>query len=169
MSIFTLVILCLTTSNLFWFMDLTFQVPMRYCSVQHQTLISTPDRLYFHHRHSHKCHFCFGPAASFFLELLVIALCSSPSSILNTFWPGGLIFWCQNFLLYHDVHGVLVARILERVAISSSSRPHLSGLFIMTCPSKVGLCGMVYSFLELCKPLQHEQLWSMKQISEDTW
>ena len=34
MSMFTLVI-CLTTSNLPWFVDLTFQVPMQYCSLQH--------------------------------------------------------------------------------------------------------------------------------------
>ena len=33
MSIFTLAISCLTTSNLHWFMDLTFQVPMQYCSL----------------------------------------------------------------------------------------------------------------------------------------
>ena len=30
------------TSNLSWFMDLTFQVPMQYCSLQHQTLLSSP-------------------------------------------------------------------------------------------------------------------------------
>ena len=34
MSTFTLAI-CLTTSNLPWFMDLTFQLPMQYCSFQH--------------------------------------------------------------------------------------------------------------------------------------
>ena len=31
MSTFTLAISCLTISNLPWFMDLTFQVPMQYC------------------------------------------------------------------------------------------------------------------------------------------
>ena len=36
---FTLAISCLTTSNLPWFMDLTFQVPMQYCSLQHGTLL----------------------------------------------------------------------------------------------------------------------------------
>ena len=40
---FTLVISCLTTSNFPWFMDLTFQVPMQYCSLQHWTLFSPPD------------------------------------------------------------------------------------------------------------------------------
>ena len=42
MSIFTLAISYLATSNLPWFMDLTFQVPMQYCSLQHQTLLYHP-------------------------------------------------------------------------------------------------------------------------------
>ena len=37
MLMFTLASSCLTTSNLPWFMDLTFQIPMQYCSLQHQT------------------------------------------------------------------------------------------------------------------------------------
>ena len=72
MLMFTLSISCLTMSNLLWFMDLTFQVPMQYYSLQHQTLLSPPDTSKTEH-----C-FCFGPAASFFWELLVIAFCSSP-------------------------------------------------------------------------------------------
>ena len=42
MSTFTLVIYSLTTSTLSWFMDLTFQFPMQYCSLQRQTLLSPP-------------------------------------------------------------------------------------------------------------------------------
>ena len=42
MSMFTLAISCLTTSSLPWFMDLTFQVPMQYCSLQHQASLSSP-------------------------------------------------------------------------------------------------------------------------------
>ena len=42
MSTFTLAVSCLTTSNLPWLMDLTFQVPMQYCSLQHQTLLPSP-------------------------------------------------------------------------------------------------------------------------------
>ena len=53
-------------------MDLTFQIPMQCFSLQHWTLLSQPDISTTEH-----C-FHFGPAASFFLELLVIALCSSP-------------------------------------------------------------------------------------------
>ena len=32
----------LTTSNLSWFMDLRFQVPMQYCSLEHWTLLPSP-------------------------------------------------------------------------------------------------------------------------------
>ena len=45
------------------------------------------------------------------------------SSILDTFWPEGLIFQRHIFLPYHIVHGVLTARILEWFAIPSSSGP----------------------------------------------
>ena len=63
MLIFTLAISCLTTSNLPCFMDLTFQVPIQYCSLQHWTLLSPPDTSTTWH------HFCFGLASSFLLEL----------------------------------------------------------------------------------------------------
>ena len=36
MLVFILAISCLTTSHLPWLMDLTFQVPMQYCSLQHR-------------------------------------------------------------------------------------------------------------------------------------
>ena len=65
MSRFTLAISCLTTSNLPWFVDLTFQVPMQYCSLQHWTLLLSPvtsTTVY--------C-FCFGSISSFFLELFL--------------------------------------------------------------------------------------------------
>ena len=39
MLMFTLAISCLTTSNLPWFMDLTYQVPMQYCPLQHWILL----------------------------------------------------------------------------------------------------------------------------------
>ena len=45
---------------------------MQYHSLQHQTLLSPPETS------TTECHFHFGTAASLFLELLVIALCSSP-------------------------------------------------------------------------------------------
>ena len=65
MLTFTLAISCLTTSNLPWFMDLTFQIPMQYCSLQHQTLLPSPVTS------TTGCCFCFGSIPSFFLELFV--------------------------------------------------------------------------------------------------
>ena len=65
MSMFTLAISCLTASNLPWFMDPIFQVPMQYFSLQHWTLLLspvTPTTVY--------C-FCFGSIPSFFLELFL--------------------------------------------------------------------------------------------------
>ena len=87
-----------------WFMDLTFQVPMWY-SLQHWTSLSPPDTS------AIECHFCFGPAFSFFLEIF---LCSS----VVVYWiPADLggrdIFWCHIFLPFHTFHGILMARTLE--------------------------------------------------------
>ena len=65
MSMFTLAISCLTASNLPWFMHLTFQVPMQYCSLQHQTLLLSPVT-----STAGYC-FCFGSIPSFFLELFL--------------------------------------------------------------------------------------------------
>ena len=62
---FTIAISCLTTSNLPQFLDLTFQVPMQYCSLQHLTLlpssVTSTTRICFH----------FGSISSFFLELFL--------------------------------------------------------------------------------------------------
>ena len=65
MSTFTLGISCLTASNLPWFMDLIFQVPMQYCSLQHQTLLLSPVTS------TTRCCFYFGCIPSFFLELFL--------------------------------------------------------------------------------------------------
>ena len=65
MLMFTLAISCLTTSNLPWFMDLTFQIPVKYCSLQHQTLLLSPVT-----STTGYC-FCFGSIPSFFLELFL--------------------------------------------------------------------------------------------------
>ena len=63
MSTFTLAISCLTTSNFPWFLDLIFQVPIQYCSLQHRTLLLSPVT-----STAGYC-FCFGSIPSFFLEL----------------------------------------------------------------------------------------------------
>ena len=46
-------------------MDLTFQIPMQYCSLQHQTLLLSPVPS------TTGCYFFFGSVSSFFLELFL--------------------------------------------------------------------------------------------------
>ena len=63
MFMFILAMFCLTTSNLPWFMDLTFQVPVQYCSLQHLTLFPSAST-------TGHC-FPFGSVSSFILELFL--------------------------------------------------------------------------------------------------
>ena len=114
MSTFTLAISCLTTSNLPWFMDLTFQVPMQYFSLQPRTLLLSPVTS------TAGCSFFFGSIPSFFLELF---LHWSPVA----YWAPtdlGFLFQYPIILPFHTVHGVLKARILKWFAIPFSSGPH---------------------------------------------
>ena len=62
---FTLAISCLTTSYLPWFMDLEFQVPLQYCSLQHRTLRPSPVTS------TTGCCFYFAYICSFFQELFL--------------------------------------------------------------------------------------------------
>ena len=73
---FILTISCLAMSSFLWFMGLTFQVPMQYCSLQHLILFSTPDT-----STTENC-IHFRLAASFIQGLLVILLLSFPV----TYW-----------------------------------------------------------------------------------
>ena len=145
MLTFTLAISCLTTSNLPWLRDLTFQVPMQYCSLQRW--------FYFHHQsHPHWVLFllCFC--------LFIISGVSSPpisSSTLGTYWPGEFLFQCPIILPFHTIHGVLKARILKWCAIPFSSAPHFVRTLHLTHPSWVGLHGMAHSFIELDKAVVH--------------
>ena len=117
MSMFTLAISCLTTSNLPWFMDLTFQVPMQYCSLQQQTLPPSPGTS------TTRC--CF----FLWLCLFILSGVISPlfsSSILGPYRPGEFIFKCHIFLPFHIVHEVLKARILKWFAIPFSVDPGIT-------------------------------------------
>ena len=96
-------------------MDLTFQVPVQYCSLQHQTLLPSPVT-----STTGWC-FCFDSVSSIFLELF---LHSSTNSILGTYRPGEVIFQCPIFLPFHTVHGVLKSGILMWFAIPFSIGPH---------------------------------------------
>ena len=113
MSVFTLATSCLTTFNLPWFMDLAFQVPMWYCSLQHRTLLPS--------RHIHNWALFLLWLCLFILSGVISPLISS--RILGTYWPGEFIFQCPIFLPSHTVHGVLKSRILKWFAIPFSNGP----------------------------------------------
>ena len=100
MSLFTFVVSYLITSSLPWFMNLTFQVPMQYCSLQHQTILSPPD-----YTSTPEHHFCFGSVSSFFLEPF---LCSSPVAYWILTNLGGSSFSVVSlclFVLFRDSQG----------------------------------------------------------------
>ena len=81
----------LTTSSLPWFLDLTFQVPTQYCSLQHQTLLLSPVT-----STTGYC-FCFGSIPSFFLELF---LHWSPVAYWAPTNPGSSSFSILSFCLF---------------------------------------------------------------------
>ena len=106
-----------TELNFLWFIYLTFQVLMQYCSLQHWTLLPLPVRSttgYFFF-----FFFCFGSISSFFLELF-------PHSSPVTFWTptdlGNLSFNFISFCLFILFMGF--SREVRWFAIPSSSVPH---------------------------------------------
>ena len=94
MSMFNLVISCLTLFNLLWFMRLTFQVSMRYCFYD--------IKLYFHHQ-THPQLSVISALASLFILPGAISHCSLlfSSNILDTIQPRGshlpVITFCLSY------------------------------------------------------------------------
>ena len=146
MSTFTLAISCLTTSNLPWFMDLKFQGPMQYFSLQHQTLLPSAVTS------TTVCCFCFGSISSFFLELFLhwspvaywapTNLGSSSFSVLS-FWP---IILFMMFSRQEYRSGLPFPSPVDHV---------LSELSTLTHQSLVALHSMAHSFIELDKAVVH--------------
>jgi len=137
---FTLAISCLTTSNLPWFMDLTFEVPMRYCSLQHQTLLPSPVTS------TTGCYFCFGSVNSFFLEL---SLHWSPVAYWAPVDLESSSFSVLSFCLFILFMGFSRQEYWSGLPFPSPVEHVLSDLSTMTCPSWVALHGMAHSFIEL--------------------
>ena len=140
MSMFTLAIL--TTSNLPWFMELTFQVPMQYCPLQHRTLsvaCTTGVLLWFH---------------LFLLSGVISPLISS--SILGTYQPRESSFSVLSFCLFILFMGFSRQECWSGFPFPSLADHILSELSTMTCLSWVALHGgMAHSFLELDKAVVH--------------
>ena len=146
MSVFTLAISCLTTSNLLWFMDPTFQVPMQYCSLQHWTLLLSPVTS------TTGCCFCFGSVSSFFLELFLH--CSpvayrAPTDLESSF------FSVVSFCLFILFMGFSRQEYWSGLPFPFPVDHILSELSTMTRPSWVALHCMVHSFIKLDKAVVH--------------
>ena len=140
MWMYTLVISCLTTSDLPWFMDLTFQVPMQYCSLHNQTLLPSAVTS------TIGCCFCFGSLSSFFLELF---LHWSPTDL------GSSSFSVLSFCLSILFMGFSRQEYWSDLPFPSPVDHVLSELFTMTHPSWVALHAMAHSFIELDKAVVH--------------
>ena len=149
MSMFMLAISCLTTSNLPWFMDLTFQVPMQYCSLQHWTFLLSPVT-----STAGYC-FCFGSVSSFFLELF---LHSSLVSIGHL--PTWGVHLSVSYVFVWHCHFILSMgfsryKYWGGLPFPSPVDHILSDLSIIIRPSWVAQYGMAHSFVELDKALVH--------------
>ena len=146
MSTFTLAISCLTTSNLPWLMELTFQVAMQYCSLQHQTFLQSPVSS------PNGCCFCFGSVSSFFQELI---LHWSPV----VYWAptdlGSSSFSFLSFCLFLLFMGFSRQEYRSGLPFPSPVDHLLSDLSTMTCPSSVALHSIAHSFIELDKAMVH--------------
>ena len=146
MFILPLAISCLANSNLLWFVDLTFQVPMQHCSLQHQTLLSSPVTP------TTGCCFCFLSITSFFLELF---LHLSPVAYWAPTDLGSSSFNTMSFCLFILFMGFSKQEYWSGLPFPSPVDHVLSELSTMTCLSWVILHGIAHSFIELDKAVVH--------------
>ena len=127
-------------------MDLTFQVPMQYCSLQNWTLLPSPVTS------TAGCCFHFGSVYSFFLELY---LHSSPVA----YWPptdlGSSSFSVLSFCLFTFFKGFSRQEYRSGLLSPSPVDQILSELSTMTHLSWVALQGMAHNFTELDKAVVH--------------
>ena len=155
MLMFTLAISCLTTSSLPWFMDLTFQVPMQYCSLQHWTLLPSPVTF------TTGCCFCFGSVSSFFLELFLYC---SPLAYWAPTNLGSSSFSVLSLCLLILFIGFSMQEYWSALPFPSPLDHVLSELSTMTRLSWVALHSMALSFTELD---ELSSLWSDWLTSAD--
>ena len=146
MLMFTLAISCLTTSSVPWFMDLTFQVPMQYCYLQHRTLLLSPVT-----STTGYC-FCFGSVSSFFLELF---LHSFPVAYWAPLDLGSSSFSILFFCLFILFMGFSRQEYWSGLPFPSPVDHDLSEVSTMTHLFWVSPHGMGHSFIELDRAVVH--------------
>ena len=121
----------------------TFQVPMRYCSLQYWILLSSADTSTAEHR------FCVGPAASSFLGLLVVVLRSSQVAYWTPSDLGDSSFGVMSCPFTHSwgSHSRCTGVVCHPPPVDHV----LSELSTMAHLSWVALHGPAHSFIELCE------------------
>ena len=129
-------------------MDVTVQVPMPYCSLQHWTLLPSPITS------TTECCFCFGSISSFFLQLL---LHSSPVASWALTNLGSSSLTVISFCLFILFMGFSRQEYWSSLPFPSPVDHILSERSTVTCLSWVALHGMAHRFIELCKPLCHNK------------
>ena len=120
---------------IFWFMNLTFQVPMQYCSLQHRTLLLSPVTSIT------GCCFRFGSIPSFFLELF---LHWSPVAYWTPTNLGSSSFSVLSFCLFIPFMGFLRQEYWSGLPFPSPVDHILSDLSTMTRLSWVAPHGMAW-------------------------
>ena len=130
-------------------MDLTFQVPMQHCSLQHRTTFAT--------RHIHNW-----MSFLFWLSLFSPSGAISPllsSSILDIYWPGGsggsFSFSVLSFCLCKLFMGFSRQEYWSGLPLTSTVDHVLSELSTMTHLSWVALHSMAHGFIKLHKAVIH--------------
>ena len=146
MSMFTLAISCLTTSNLPWFINLAFQIPMQYCCLYHQSLFPSPVTSI-----TGFC-FCFGSISSFFLELFLYL---SPVAYWTPTDLGSSSFSVLSFCLFMLFMGFSRQEYWSGLPFPSPVDLVLSELSTKTCPSWVTVHFIAHSFIEFDKAVVH--------------
>ena len=150
MSKFILIISCLTMSNLPCFMDLT----LGSCAV----LFFAASEFTFINRHIQNwVSFPLWPNRFILSGTISSSPLLLPSSILDTLWPGGLIFQCHRLLSFYIVHEVPWQIYWGGMPFPSPVDHVFPELSAMTRPSWVALHGMAHRFFELQKPLCHNK------------
>ena len=124
-------------------MNLTFQVLMQYCSLQHQNLLSPPDTSTAGHS------FCFGLASSFLLDLFL------HSSAVAYWIPRDLGGSSFSVIYFYMFTGFSRQEYWSGLPFPSPVNHILLELATMNPLSWVTLHGMAYSLIELGKAVVH--------------
>ena len=145
-------------SNLCWFMDLTLQVPMKYCSLQHQTLLLPPNT-----STTDSQKFSLWPNRFILSGAISNSLSFFPSSMLDIFWPGGSFSGVVSFCLF-ILHMGSPSKKMEWFGILSSSGPR----FIRTSHWPIRLLwpcmACLIASLTYVTPFTIIRLWSMSMF-----